>query len=42
MLCMNIDEMLKYHQDFLEQQKQHQESQKDTLKLLNMLNKTVS
>ncbi len=38
----NVDQMLRYHQEFLSQQKQHQESQKDTLKLVNILNKTVS
>ena len=38
---MNIDELIKFHQDLLDQQRYHKDIQKETIKLVTMLNKNV-
>jgi hypothetical protein len=39
---MNIDEIIKFHQELLTQQRDHKLIQKETIKLVGMLNKNVS
>ena len=38
---MNIDDIIKFHQELLNQQRDHRAVQRETIKLINMLNKNV-
>ena len=39
---MNIEELIKFHQELLNQQRDHKAIQKETMRLVTMLNKNAS
>lgn len=41
MMCINLEEIVKFQQELLNQQKHQKEIQKETIRLISVLNKSV-